>query len=464
MNYALRFAISEFVALTLLSSIMLHPSSARASPAVTGIACGSGHSLFCKSDGSLWTMGYNGAGQLGIGATPLSTNRPQEVLSSGVLAVAGGDGHSLFLMGSSLWTMGYNPFGELGDGTNTNHTVPEKVFFGTGNNFVTLIGTGSQALHSLFATSAIFLGATGLRGMGYNHDGELGDGTYSNRYSPELIVSSTIFAIACGAKWSLFVRSDGSLWGMGNDDLGGLGAATTNRPVQIISSGVMAVAAGGGHSLFVKTNGSLWAMGLDFYGQLGDNSTIISYTPEQIVASGVTAVAAGNYHSLFIKSDGSLWGMGYNMDGELGLGTTNVHRVPVQIVPSNVVAVAAGSYHSLFIKADGSLWGMGYNLDGELGDGTYSNHLSPIQIVAGPPPAPRITNIKLSGTNLNLGGANGVSGEILRTLVSTNAALPLSQWQPAATNVLNATGNFNITATNVVVPNAVQRFYVLQAL
>jgi hypothetical protein len=249
---------------------------------------------------------------------------------------------------------------------------------------------------------------------------------------------------------------------MGDDGDGGLGTASTNRSVQIISSGVVAVAAGSGHSLFVKTNGSLWAMGLDFYGQLGDNSTIISYSPEQIVSSGVAAVAAGEYHSLFLKSDGSLWGMGYNQDGELGLGTTNVHRVPVQIVPNNVVAIAAGSYHSLFIKSDGSLWGMGFNQDGELGDGTYSNRLTPIQIVAGPPPMPSITGIKLSGNNLNLNGANGVSGEVLHTLVSSNLAQPLGQWRSVATNILNASGNFSITATNVVAPNAAQQYYLLE--
>jgi hypothetical protein len=48
-------------------------------------------------------------------------------------------------------------------------------------------------------------------------------------------------------------------------------------------------------------------------------------------------------------------------------------------------------------------------------------------------------------------------------LISTNAALPLGQWQPVATNELNTTGNFSITATNAVDPNAPQRFYILQA-
>jgi hypothetical protein len=46
--------------------------------------------------------------------------------------------------------------------------------------------------------------------------------------------------------------------------------------------------------------------------------------------------------------------------------------------------------------------------------------------------------------------------------MSPNLALPLSQWTPVATNTLNAEGNFTITATNAVNPNAPQRFYILK--
>ena len=44
--------------------------------------------------------------------------------------------------------------------------------------------------------------------------------------------------------------------------------------------------------------------------------------------------------------------------------------------------------------------------------------------------------------------------------MSTNVALPFSQWTPVATNVLNASGNFTITATNAVNRNIPKRFYI----
>ena len=67
-------------------------------------------------------------------------------------------------------------------------------------------------------------------------------------------------------------------------------------------------------------------------------------------------------------------------------------------------------------------------------------------------------------TNLVVNGINGLSGATYYVLMSTNLTLPLTQWTPVATNVLNASGNFTITVTNTVTPSYIgQRFYSLEA-
>ena len=202
-----------------------------------------------------------------------------------------------------------------------------------------------------------------------------------------------------GFNHSLFLKINGSLWGMGANYYGQLGDGTfaktslngTNQPEQILSGSVTAIAAGGNYSLFLKNDGSLWAMGNNLNGQLGDGiyNTVAHYgtnQPQQIVSSNVTAIAAGVSHSLFIESDGSLWAMGYNYYGQLGDGTYNSEtNLPEKIVSSNVTAVAAGQYHSLFLKSDGSLWAMGYNWHGALGDGNsgyYTETNLPEEIVS----------------------------------------------------------------------------------
>lgn len=118
--------------------------------------------------------------------------------------------------------------------------------------------------------------------MGWNYFGELGDGSY----------------------------------GLGPYYFNG-----TNAPEQILSSNVIAVAAGTSHSLFLKSDGSLWAMGENEIGELGDGSGVNAYAPEQIVSSNVTAIAAGTSDSLLLKSDGSLWTVGFYGYGQLGNGT-----------------------------------------------------------------------------------------------------------------------------------------------
>ena len=77
-------------------------------------------------------------------------------------------------------------------------------------------------------------------------------------------------------------------------------------------------------------------------------------------------------------------------------------------------------------------------------------------------PAPNFVGITLSGTNLVINGTNALPGETSVTLMSPNLAQPLTNWTPVATNVLNVTGSFIFTATNVVDPKAPQRFYILQ--
>lgn len=152
----------------------------------------------------------------------------------------------------------------------------------------------------------------------------------------------TNVAQGCAAVHSLFLKSDGSLWAMGYNNDGQLGDGTfnnTNRPEEIVASGVTAIAAGESHSLFLKSDGSLWAMGDNIGGQLGDGTYNSTNRPEQIVAGGVTAIAAGFIQSLFRKSDGSLWGMGDNGFGELGDGfidnnPPNGTATPEQIFPT----------------------------------------------------------------------------------------------------------------------------------
>ena len=382
-----------FTCLALLMLVI----SAEAQPTVTKISAGLQHSLFIKSDGSLWGMGDNGYGELGAGMVIDNFNRPTQIVSNNVTTIAAGStGESLFRQSDgSLWAMGEDVFGQLGNGFGNgfgNFVVfsPEQI---VSNQVGAIAAGGSHCLFTKFHNPA---GPGSFWDMGYNHEGQLGDGTTNNTNLPEQILfvahSTAVSAIAAGGSQSLFVKPDGSLWAMGGDQYGQLGDGNAglnvqvNSPEEIVASNVMAVAAGNDHSLFLNSDGSLWAMGRNSYGQLGDGTTNDSHIPKLILSGNVTAIAAGVYYSLFLKSDGSFWAVGYNGYGQLGDGTTNNRFAPFEVLSSGVTAISAGVYHSLFLKSDGSLWGMGRNSSGQLGDGTYNDTHQP-EMILGQPPA-----------------------------------------------------------------------------
>src|ERR1017187_608759 len=165
----------RLIQIGLLGAVLSPSPSSQAQVNVTKIAAGGQHSLFIKSDGSLWGMGYNYYGQLGDGTGTVQTNVPEMIVSNGVTAVAIHYNHSFFQTGSTIWGMGDNEFGQLGDGTTNNVFVPEQIANGL------TVGTGSY--HTLFTRSSGLF--RDLYAMGYNAVGELGDSTFNNTNQPE---------------------------------------------------------------------------------------------------------------------------------------------------------------------------------------------------------------------------------------------------------------------------------------
>ncbi len=263
---------------------------------VSLVAAGEEHSLFVKTDGTLWTVGDNEYGQLGNGEPfdPYYTPNPHYTpiqIATNVSQVAGGTYHSLYVKtDGTLWAMGRNRDGALGDGTTTDRETPVQIA-----TDVSQVAAGGY--HSLFIKADGTLWA-----MGYNNYGQLGDGTTTDRYTP-VQVATDVSQVAAGFTQSLFLKTDDTLWAMGStfpSEWYGSRITYGNTPVQIATD-VSQVAAGSNHSLFVKTDGSLWAMGENGHGQLGDGTTTTRSTPIQ-VAINVSQVAVGLSHSLFLQA------------------------------------------------------------------------------------------------------------------------------------------------------------------
>jgi len=278
----------------------------------------------------------------------------------------------------TVWCWGYNGEGELGDDTTTNRYTPVQVV-----NLTNVVSVAAGCSH----TCALKSDGT-VWCWGYNGEGELGDNTTTDRYTPVQVVNLTnVVSVAAGCSHTCALKSDGTVWCWGYNGYGQLGDNTTTdryTPVQVVNlTNVVSVAAGDSHSCALKSDGTVWCWGFNSDGELGDNTTTDRYTPVQVSRlTNVLSVAAGGRHTCALKSDGTVWCWGYNGYGQLGDGTTTNRYTPVQVSGlTNVVSVAAGYYHTCALKSDGTVWCWGYNGYGQLGDNTTTDRYTPVQVV-----------------------------------------------------------------------------------
>ena len=199
---------------------------------VIAVAAGSYHCLAIKCDGTVWAWGSNNYGELGYD-TPF--NNPACIPSqinglTGVRGVRGGFHHSLALKSDgTVWSWGYNSKGQLGDGTTANRIIPGQV---AGLTAVAAVATGPEAYHNL----ALKFDGT-VWAWGANDYGQLGDGSTTDRHTPVRVVAlNGVVAIAAARSQSFAVRDDGSVWAWGYNGDGQLGNSTTSdshTPIQV---------------------------------------------------------------------------------------------------------------------------------------------------------------------------------------------------------------------------------------
>jgi alpha-tubulin suppressor-like RCC1 family protein len=331
------------------------------------VAGGGYHNAAIKTDGTLWTWGENYSGNLGVNVAGATAHRstPVTTFAGGTnwKQVSGGNFHTAAIKtDGTLWTWGYNYYGELGvnvAGPTTHRSTPVTTFAG-GTNWKQVACGGDY-------TTAIKTDGT-LWTWGDNSYGQIGDNTTTQRNTPV-----TTFAggtnwkqVSGGGSHTAAIKTDGTLWTWGYNYSGQLGINnTTSRstPVTTFAGGTnWKQVSCGTFTAAIKTDGTLWTWGRNDFGPLGDNTATDRITPVTTFAGGTNwkQVSCGKYHTSAIKTDGTLWTWGRNLFGNLGDNTTINRSTPVTTFAggTNWKQVTGGANHTAAIRTSDDLLGI----------------------------------------------------------------------------------------------------------
>lgn len=354
------------------------------------VAAGLQHTLAVRKDGTLWAWGLNAHDQLGLDkAVTASSAKPVHIGTMTTWAsVAAGDAVSFGLTkDGTLYSWGSNVDGQLGNGSfgGSDRIAPDKVCKNSGpscygNHYVSL-SVGSHHVLALKNDGTVWA-------WGRNGSGQLGDGTNTDRSYPVQIWGRSpnrFVAVSAGANHSVALTYNGNIMNWGSDANGQLGQGgfgSTPYPgfEATAANDWTRICAGRNHTLAMKTDGSVWGWGDNSSSQLGNGGSAVKVS-DPVAAQGEgthddwSELGAGTNAGGGIQMDGKIYTWGANDKGQSGAGSIGTRTLPGTISGNSTswTSFAMGYKQCFAAKTDGSLWAWGENTDGELGINSSGN-------------------------------------------------------------------------------------------
>lgn len=250
--------------------------------------------------------------------------------------------------------------------------IPTEV---TGLQRVVQVACGAR--HSLALTQDYSVFA-----FGEGSAGQLGLDGLQDRLEPQLIQHLSPFNIvkvSAGSYTSFFIDSQGRLYSCGAASSGALGHGLQDQSLPSLVPGLTSIhccSSGDSHTGVVTATGVLIMFGSAEDGRLGcTEGTKFEHPSDSFGGQKVRSVCCGKRHTHVLTENLDVYSFGSNKNGQLGLTRSDHHPLfrPIRndyFTGKAICYLAAGADHSLALSLNGLIYSWGSNEKGQLGVNT----------------------------------------------------------------------------------------------
>jgi alpha-tubulin suppressor-like RCC1 family protein len=244
---------------------------------------------------------------------------------------------------------------------------------------VDTVGMALGGFHACLMTAD----GLGVKCMGSNDGGQLGDGSNQDSASPVTVYGwgDVPLSIAAGGSHTCAILRNKSVQCFGSNGQGQLGNGSrvdSNLPVNVnLDAGdiPLSVAAGSDHTCILLQGNTVKCFGDNNYSQLGNESTFFYPDKESFSTVPVKvdidagdiplSIAVGYRHTCMILQGNVVKCFGFNIAGQSGSSTFNIKPVKVDLDAGDIpLSIAAGGGHTCILLEGNTIkcFGVGNNI------------------------------------------------------------------------------------------------------
>jgi len=294
----------------------------------------------------------------------------------------------------SVWSWGFDSAGEAGPKAATSKRAIPSPIIGLSD----VVKVAAQGHHA-----CAVLGDGHVDCWGESRSGELGSGTAVKAiHEPPAPVRDIdeVIDVGVGDEHTCAVRRDGTVWCWGANTFGALGRGTDDfepHPKPARAGDIRDaenVFIDGSTTCVRLRGGRVRCWGMNSYGQVGIKQSIAPTWPVAFgTVDSATDMALANGATCAVLADGTLHCSGYDGHGQLGPtkekcenGLFFIDVDPCRSKPtlvagvSDVTSVSLGSHHACALQRSHEVVCWGGNDKGQLGDATLPSSATPVKV------------------------------------------------------------------------------------